>query len=55
LVGESSVSIRRQKKIVTYEYSVSLEWSISDGTIEATGLFNLPEISNDVLDSGDEW
>jgi len=55
LVGESSVSIRRQKKIVTYEYSVCLEWSISDGTIEATGFFNLPEISNDVLESGDEW
>lgn len=60
--GESSVTIRKQKKIVTYEYSVRLPFKVvlSDdsntkviGTVE--GEFDLPEISNDILDDGEEW
>jgi activator of HSP90 ATPase len=62
LKGESSVSIRKQKKIVTYEYSAHLKWKCDMGdetnskvigSIE--GEFILPEISNDILDDGDEW
>ena len=62
LKGESSVSVRKGKKIVTYEYSAKLLYacSMSDetnskviGTVE--GQFDMPEISNDVLDDGDEW
>ena len=54
LKGDSSVSIRKGKKIVTYEYSIKLVWTcdFSDeaktkviGTIE--GELLLPEVSND--------
>jgi len=56
------VTVRKQKKIVTYEYSVKLMFkvSLSDdsgakeiGSVE--GEFVLPEISNDILDDGEEW
>jgi len=56
------VTIRKQKKIVTYEYSVKLLFKValSDesntkviGTVD--GEFELPEISNDILDDGEEW
>lgn len=62
LKGESSVSIRKSKKIVTYDYSAKLVWecSMADetgakvlGTIG--GEFEMPEISNDVIDDGEEW
>jgi len=62
LKGESSVTIRKQKKIVTYEYSVKLLFKVSlsddSGAKEigsVDGEFELPEISNDILDDGDEW
>lgn len=60
--GESSVSVRKGKKIVTYEYSTKLVWrcdmanednSKVIGTIE--GEYEMPEISNDILDDGEEW
>lgn len=56
--GESSVSIRKGKKIVTYEYSVKLVWTcdLADeqktkviGSVE--GEITFPEISNDE----DDW
>ena len=62
LKGESSVSVRKGKKIVTYEYSVKLVYKIdmadeantkTIGSVE--GEFEFPEISNDILDDGDEW
>jgi activator of HSP90 ATPase len=62
LKGESSVSIRKQKKIVTYDYKVKLVWKcdFADesntkviGSIE--GEYECPEISSDILDDGDEW
>lgn len=62
LTGESSVSIRKGKKIVTYEYKMKLLWKcdMADesnskvvGSIE--GEFESPEISNDVIADGDEW
>jgi activator of HSP90 ATPase len=56
--GESSVSIRKGKKIVSYDYSVKLQWQIdmydNDGkSIFATtnGTYELPEVSNEE----DEW
>jgi activator of HSP90 ATPase len=56
--GESSVSIRKGKKIVSYDYSVKLQWQIdmydNDGkSIFATtsGSYELPEVSNEE----DEW
>lgn len=60
--GESSVSIRKQKKIVTYDYNIKLVWKCDMGdetnskvvgSIE--GEYELPEVSNDVLDDGEEW
>jgi activator of HSP90 ATPase len=62
LKGESSLSIRKQKKIVTYDYNAKLIWrcDLADesntkviGSI--TGEYILPEVSNDILDDGDEW
>ena len=62
LKGESSVSIRKQKKIVTYDYNIKLVWKCDMGdetnskvvgSIE--GEYELPEVSNDVLDDGEEW
>ena len=62
LKGESSVSVRKGKKIVTYEYSAKLVYlcAMSDetnskvvGSVE--GQYEFPEISNDVLDDGEEW
>ena len=55
--GESSVSIRKGKKIVTYEYAVKLVWTcdLADeaktkviGSVEGEITFN--EISNDEED-----
>jgi activator of HSP90 ATPase len=60
--GESSVSVRKGKKIVTYEYAVKILFKIdladesntkSVGSVE--GIYEWPEISNDVLDDGEEW
>ena len=62
LKGEASVSIRKQKKIVIYEYTAKLVWKCDMGdetnskvigSIE--GEYFLPEISSDILDDGDEW
>ena len=60
--GESSVSVRKGKKIVTYDYSIKLIWKADLGDEGNTkvigsveGEFFFPELSNDVLDDGDEW
>jgi activator of HSP90 ATPase len=62
LTGEASVSIRKGKKIVTYEYKAKLVWEcdMADeantkviGTIG--GEYDMPEISNDVIADGEEW
>ena len=62
LKGESSVSIRKGKKIVTYEYSTKLVWKCDMGDETNTkvvasidGEYVLPEISSDILDDGEEW
>lgn len=62
LKGESSVSIRKSKKIVTYDYNAKLLWKCDMGDEGNTkvigsleGEFFLPEISNDILDDDQEW
>lgn len=51
--GESSVSIRKGKKIVAYDYAITLSWQVDmndkDGKSIAncTGTYDLPEISNE--------
>jgi activator of HSP90 ATPase len=62
LKGESSVSIRKQKKIVTYEYSTKLLWKCDMGDESnskvvgsISGEYFMPEISNDMLDDEEEW
>ena len=62
LKGESSVSVRKGKKIVTYDYNVKLVWKIDMGdetnskvvgSIE--GEWEFPELSNDIITDGEEW
>jgi activator of HSP90 ATPase len=59
--GESSVSIRKGKKIVSYDYNSKLKWECNfkdgDGNIVGTikGEYDMPEISNDVADDGEDW
>jgi len=62
LVGEASISIRKGKKIVTYEYKVKLVWECDMADESNTkvlgsigGEYEMPEISNDILADGDEW
>ena len=57
--GESSVSIRKGKKIVAYDYAITVSWQVDmndkDGKSIAvcTGEYDLPEISNE--ESMDDW
>lgn len=61
LKGEASVSIRKGKKIVSYDYNALLKWecSLKDGdgkeVASMKGTYELPEVSNDIDDDGDEW
>ena len=62
LVGESAMSIRKGKKIVTYEYKIKLVWACDmadEGNTKVIGSiggeYEMPEVSNDVLADGDEW
>jgi activator of HSP90 ATPase len=62
LKGESSVSVRKGKKIVTYEYTTKLVWRCDMGDEtnskvigSITGEYFIPEISNDIIDDGEEW
>ena len=56
LKGESSVSIRKAKKLVLYEYEIKLRWELSlsdsEGKVvsKCEGTYELPEMSNE-----DEW
>ena len=55
------MSIRKGKKIVSYDYNCNLKWECSfkdgEGNVVATmkGSFELPEISSDIDDDGDVW
>lgn len=61
LKGEASVSIRKGKKIITYEYAINLKWEmiIKDGDGNELGKmkgdFDLPEVSNDLDDDGEDY
>jgi len=55
------VSIRKGKKIVAYDYSALLKWecSLKDGegkeVASLKGTYELPEVSSDIDDDGEEW
>ena len=57
--GESSVSIRKGKKIISYEYEINLKWQLdlhdSEGNVvsRCLGMYELPEVSNE--DAWKEW
>ena len=59
--GESSISIRKGKKIISYDYHINLKFDCvikdGDGNILGTiqGEYEMPEMSNDVADDGDDW
>ena len=59
--GEAGVSIRKGKKIVSYDYNCKLLWELtvrdSDGNAVATikGSYELPEVSSDIEDDGEQW
>ncbi len=61
LKGEASVSIRKGKKIVSYDYNCKLVWELvlKDGDGNQVGLlkgeYELPEVSSDIDDDGEEW
>ena len=61
LNGEASVSIRKGKKIVSYDYNALLKWDfvLKDGEGTEVGIikgeYELPEVSNDIDDDGDDW
>ena len=56
LNGESSVSIRKGKKLISFDYQLVLKWKVvladADGNQVSSveGKYELPEVSND-----DEW
>lgn len=59
LKGESSVSIRKGNKIVSYDYAITLIWQVDmndkDGKSIAScsGTYDLPEVSNE--EKADDW
>jgi len=55
--GESGVSIRKGKKIVSYDYSIQLKWRCAMMAMEGgkevascEGTYEMPEVSNE-----EEW
>lgn len=59
--GESSISIRKGKKIISYDYNINMKFDCvmkdGDGNTLGTiqGEYEMPEMSNDVADDGDDW
>lgn len=61
LKGTCGVSIRKGKKICSFDYSIKLKWKLGlvDGTgsevAKVEGVFHFPEVSNLVYDDGDKF
>ena len=60
--GESASLIRKGKKIVNYHYQIKLLWKVDlsdDANTKVLGScegeYFLPEVSNEVIDDGEEW
>ena len=59
LKGESSISIRKGKKIISYEYEIKLKWELglkdADGKVvsKCNGKYELPEVSTE--DPWKDW
>jgi activator of HSP90 ATPase len=51
--GESSVSIRRGKKIVSFDYAIILEWRCTIDGSTCEGSYEMPEVSNS--DAWEDW
>lgn len=55
------MSIRKGKKITTYDYNIKLKWDcvFKDGDGNEVGIikgeYELPEVSNDIEDDGEDW
>lgn len=47
VLGESGVSIRKGKKIVTYCHELKIKWEGKSGDVTANGEIHLPDISED--------
>ena len=57
--GDAEVNIRKGKKLVTYDYNISLSWQLdlydkekSKVISKMTGIYELPEVSNDEEEDG---
>lgn len=62
LTGDSSILVRKGKKIVVYDYSFTLEWKLTINNADNTGVegsiegeYFFPEVSNDVENDGEEF
>ena len=61
LNGEAAVSIRKGKKIVSYDFNSNVKWELyvkdGEGSVIGTvkGTYELPEISNDIDDDGEDY
>ena len=61
LKGTCGVSIRKGKKICSFDYSFKLKWKLPlvDGAgneeAKVEGVFHFPEVSNLVYDDGDKF
>ena len=53
LKGEASSSVRKGKKIISFEYELKLKWKCEYQGHKCTGEWFLPEFSND--DDEDGW
>lgn len=58
MTGDSSVSIRKGKKIVVFDYEIDLKWKadLKEGDDEqvVTGHFKIPEMSNLVYEEEED-
>ena len=61
LKGEAGISIRKGKKIVSFDYNCKLLWElvVKDGEGKEVGKlkgeYEFPEISSDIDDDGEDW
>lgn len=61
LNGEAAISIRKGKKIVSYDFNSNVKWELNvkdgEGSVIGTvkGTYELPEISNDIDDDGEDY
>ena len=56
--GEASISIRKGKKICSFDFEITLKWAVTLGSgdekTKVTGTFKLPEVSTAVYDDEED-